>query len=66
MAIICPQCSAGYDVTLFQFGHEVRCKCGRVLIYPGEDLRSGHLRDTTQIEDERDRPAPDGDDETAT
>ena len=54
MAIICPQCGAGYDVTLFQFDHEVRCKCGRVLTYPGENLRSGHLQDTTSETDTTD------------
>ncbi len=28
MAITCPQCGAGFDVTLFQFGHRVLCDCG--------------------------------------
>jgi translation initiation factor IF-2 len=28
MAINCPRCGAEYDVTLFQFGHRVRCDCG--------------------------------------
>lgn len=42
MAITCPACGAGFDVTLFQFGHRVRCDCGVVLQYPGGDFRSGH------------------------
>ena len=42
MAITCPRCGAGFDVTLFQFGHRVRCDCGAVLEYPGGDLRGGH------------------------
>ena len=42
MAITCPRCGAGFDVTLFQFGHRVRCDCGAVLEFPGADLRSGH------------------------
>ena len=42
MAITCPRCGAGFDVTLFQFGHRVRCDCGAVLEFPGVDLRSGH------------------------
>jgi len=29
MAILCPDCSSQYDVTLFQFGRAVRCDCGR-------------------------------------
>ena len=29
MAITCPRCGAGYDVTLFQFGHRVQCDCGQ-------------------------------------
>jgi translation initiation factor IF-2 len=38
MAITCPRCGAGFDVTLFQFGHRVRCACGEWV-----DLRRGHL-----------------------
>ena len=37
MAITCPRCRAGYDVTLFQFGHRLRCDCGAWV-----DLASGH------------------------
>ena len=29
MAINCPRCGAGYDATLFQFGHRVECACGQ-------------------------------------
>ena len=35
MAITCPRCGAGFDVTLFQFGHRVRCDCGTEVSYPG-------------------------------
>jgi putative protease len=42
MAITCPRCGAGYDVTLFQFGHRVRCACGAEIAYPGADRRGGH------------------------
>ena len=38
MAITCPRCGAGFDVTLFQFGHRVRCHCGAWV-----DLRAGHV-----------------------
>ena len=38
MAITCPRCGAGFDVTLFQFGHRVRCHCGARV-----DLATGHL-----------------------
>jgi putative protease len=38
MAITCPRCGAGFDVTLFQFGHCVRCDCGAWV-----DLRTGHI-----------------------
>lgn len=37
MAITCPKCGAGFDVTLFQFGHRVQCDCGGWV-----DLQSGH------------------------
>ena len=50
MAITCPRCGAGYDVTLFQFGCQVRCECGAELEYPGRDLRGGHiLSDSAQL-----------------
>lgn len=39
MAIACPRCGAGYDVTLFQFGRPIRCDCGSWV-----DLESGHTR----------------------
>ena len=38
MAITCPRCGAGFDVTLFQFGHRVRCDCGAWV-----DLGRGHV-----------------------
>jgi len=38
MAITCPRCGAGFDVTLFQFGHGVRCDCGAWV-----SLEAGHL-----------------------
>ena len=28
MAILCPDCGAEFDVTLFAFGNTVRCDCG--------------------------------------
>jgi len=37
MAITCPRCGAGFDVTLFQFGHRVQCDCGHWV-----DLAHGH------------------------
>jgi putative protease len=38
MAITCPRCGAGFDVTLFQFGRGIRCDCGAWV-----DLRRGHV-----------------------
>lgn len=29
MAVTCPGCGRGYDVTLFQFGRTIDCACGR-------------------------------------
>jgi len=31
MAIVCPNCSREFDITLFQFGKAVRCDCGRLI-----------------------------------
>lgn len=38
MAILCPNCGAQYDVTLFQFERTVRCDCGWVV-----RLEQGHV-----------------------
>jgi hypothetical protein len=43
MAITCPRCGSEFDVTLFQFGHGVRCRCGAEVEYPGTGLRAGHV-----------------------
>jgi hypothetical protein len=43
MAITCPRCGSDFDVTLFQFGHRVRCRCGTDVVYPGTDERAGHV-----------------------
>ena len=50
MAINCPKCGAGFDVTLFQFGHGIRCDCGQWV-----ELDRGHV-----IEEEppADKPPP--------
>jgi predicted Zn finger-like uncharacterized protein len=54
MAIQCPRCGAQYDVTLFQFGRTVRCRCGRIL-----DARKPHSANETPPPDLRivERPA---------
>ena len=31
MAVLCPQCGKGYDVTLFEFGQTLTCDCGAVV-----------------------------------
>jgi len=31
VSVVCPNCGHEYDVTLFQFGHKVRCDCGHVV-----------------------------------
>ena len=43
MAITCPRCGSEFDVTLFQFGHQVQCLCGVKIEYPGTDQREGHV-----------------------
>jgi len=39
MAITCPRCGRGYDVTLFSFGRGIRCDCGTWV-----DLQRGHVQ----------------------
>lgn len=31
MAIICPKCGREFDITLFEYGHKVKCPCGRII-----------------------------------
>ncbi len=31
MAIQCRNCGKDYDVTLFEFGHSIRCECGSLV-----------------------------------
>ncbi|NQT40986.1 MAG: hypothetical protein HQ581_26075 [Planctomycetes bacterium] len=51
MAITCPKCGVGFDVTLFQFGHRIRCDCGAVV-----ELEKGHVAPDTPPDD----PVPHG------
>ncbi|MHC4662962.1 MAG: hypothetical protein ACYS8W_14875 [Planctomycetota bacterium] len=37
MAVQCARCGAQYDITLFQFGRKIRCRCGNEL-----DARKPH------------------------
>ncbi|MCS7304326.1 MAG: EF-Tu/IF-2/RF-3 family GTPase [Thermoguttaceae bacterium] len=39
MAMTCPRCGAGLDITLFEFERAVQCECGQWV-----DLHSGHRR----------------------
>ena len=43
MAIICPNCGSQFDATLFEFDNRVHCDCGAEVVYPGTNLRAGHL-----------------------
>ena len=53
MAIICPNCSRQFDVTLFQFGKPVRCDCG-FLIDPlnwwlGPDIDAERVKEERKL-----------------
>lgn len=56
MSIRCPKCGCEYDVTLFQFGHRVKCECGDELsleeIWAFEDIIS-NLEDRERAEEIR-------------
>ncbi len=41
MAVVCPSCGRQYDATLFQFGREVLCECGRVVRGAGHTIELG-------------------------
>ena len=53
MAITCPRCGAGFDVTLFQFGHTLRCDCGARV-----ELRRGHVSSDAIREDPKQEDGP--------
>jgi len=44
VALQCPRCRRQYDVTLFEFGHTVRCACGATV-----DLQKGHIAELTPV-----------------
>lgn len=53
MAIICPNCSRQFDVTLFQFGKPLRCECG-LLIDPlnwwlGPDVETERAKEEAKL-----------------
>ena len=50
MAITCPRCGAGFDVTLFQFGHRVQCDCGEWVDLAGGHVLSGPAREKETVE----------------
>jgi len=54
MALQCPRCRRQYDVTLFQFGHQVRCECGATI-----DLARGHVIEQ-ESEEAQPQTAPQG------
>ncbi len=38
MAIRCPYCGRGYDVTLFEFGRSVTCVCGETVTFKHDQM----------------------------
>lgn len=48
MAITCPRCRAQYDVTLFAYGHTVRCSCGEIVQW-----EHGHVEKRTELREGR-------------
>lgn len=45
MSILCPDCGAEYDVTLFAFDRRIRCDCGAWV-----ELRTGHTTSEAHLE----------------
>lgn len=38
MAIRCPYCGRGYDVTLFEFDRSITCACGKTVTFQHEQM----------------------------
>ena len=38
MAVQCPSCGRGYDVTLFEFSRSITCVCGNTVVFKHEQL----------------------------
>ncbi|MBI5101140.1 MAG: hypothetical protein HZB33_04825 [Nitrospirae bacterium] len=36
MAVQCPSCGRGYDVTLFEFSRSITCACGKTVSFRHE------------------------------
>jgi hypothetical protein len=57
MAIICPDCSREFDITLFQFGRPVVCDCGRLIdpldwwLGPDRPKESARVREERKLQE---------------
>jgi hypothetical protein len=55
MAIVCPNCSQEFDITLFQFGKPLVCDCGRWIdpldwwLGPGASLEKAKLLEEKKL-----------------
>ena len=38
MAVQCPSCGRGYDVTLFEFSRSITCVCGNTVVFKHEQM----------------------------
>jgi len=52
MAVQCPYCGKGYDITLFEFGRDVRCVCGKTVAFRHEQIMDAANR-ACSVEDAR-------------
>jgi hypothetical protein len=52
MAVRCRYCGRDYDVTLFEFGRSIICRCGRTVSFSHVRI-SGGEEDTAVLEEER-------------
>lgn len=64
MAVQCPSCGRGYDVTLFEFSRSIICVCGNAVLFRHEQMtdeaalaRSAEERSLREIQGMSDRIA---------
>lgn len=57
MAIVCPDCSREFDITLFQFGRPMVCDCGRLIdpldwwLGPDRSAARARLREERKLQE---------------
>jgi Zn-finger nucleic acid-binding protein len=61
MHLPCPNCGVVYDLTAYRAGQRLRCRCGQIMIKPGEqpEYRAAHMHHCSNCGGQLERGRPD-------